>query len=144
MHFSLFFFPRAMKGKQLKVSFGRGPPGGAVGRRQKHPHRSLSNNIPHPSPPPPPHVRNLCPPPAPGGTGKLSLGVFLHRLPPPDWPRGFRWLSTASLKGTWQISKRRRRKKHRRRRGGERKINFKLTCPTGCQSHFGDTEGCPS
>lgn len=27
---------------------------------------------------------------------------------------------------------------------GGKKINFKLTCPTGCQSHFGDTEGCPS
>lgn len=29
----------------------------------------------------------------------------------------------------------------KRREGG---INFKLTCPTGCQSHFRDTEGCRS
>lgn len=67
MRFSLFFFPRAMKGKQLKVSFGRGPPGGAVGRRQKHPHRSLSNNIPHPSPP----ATSTCQKPLPpSGSGR--------------------------------------------------------------------------
>lgn len=35
------------------------------------------------------------------------------------------WLSTPSLKGTWQILK---------------KINFKLTCPSGCQSHFREPE----
>lgn len=35
------------------------------------------------------------------------------------------WLSTPSLKRTWQILK---------------KINFKLTCPSGCQSHFREPE----
>ena len=109
------------------------------GRRERE--RSLSNSQP---PFPALHLLslnmsgNLCPPPAPGGAGKVSLGVS-YTAAASRLAEVVHWLSTASLKGTWQISRRRKNTE-----GGEKKINFKLTCPTGCQSHFGDTEGCLS
>ena len=97
---------------------------------REKPHWSLSNSIP---PPPPQHVRNLCPPPAPGGAGKLSLGVF-YTAAASRLAESFHWLSTASLKGTWQISRRRKNTE-----GGEEKKKSILSshAPLGAKATSG-------
>lgn len=141
-----------MKRKQLKVSLGGprvsinftlaeqsgGHAGGEVGLKEK-PHWSLSNSIP-----PLPllllflqHVRNLCPPPAPEGAGKVSLGVFYTTAASP-LAEGLHWLSTASLKGTWQISRRRKKKNTggEGEKGGEKSI-LSSHAPLGAKATSG-------
>lgn len=84
---------------------------------------------------------STCQEPLPPSASRKFLRVSFTPLLLPDWLRPSAGCQPPPLREPGWSGGRGKRKNRIR---GERKINFKLTRPTGCQSYFRDPEGCLS